>query len=86
MRSMLRMLIILVVVFALAGVFKGYLTPAAKVSIPGILLMLIGAAGALGAETIASKAEEVHRDRIRLTAKLLGVLLCGIGAIIVIGL
>jgi len=83
-RGILRIVLILVVVFALAGVFGGKLTPANDISIPGIIVMILGIAAVFAAEPIARKLRGEGSERLSVVIKLAGVAVCAVGAIITI--
>ena len=82
-RACLRALAISLVIFALAGVFGAKLAPARHVSVPGIVVMLLGLAMATLSPLIAGKLPEQRREQATVWLKLGGVLVCAVGAMIV---
>ncbi len=83
-RSVFRVILIFVIGLALAGAFNAGLKPVRSVSVPGLALMILGIAAAFAAKPVADRIAGPDPERAALFIRLAGVLLCGIGAIVII--
>ena len=82
-RTTLRVVLLLVAILVLAGVFHGGLVPATRVSVPGIVLMLLGLAVVLAASPLAKRLPEGRQAAATVGLKLGGLLVCVFGALLV---
>ena len=81
----LRVVLILIVVLAAIGAFQNNVSSDSvwnRISVPGILMMLAGAALSCSAGVLSKKLADEKQGPAEAIFRLVGVLICGVGAVI----
>lgn len=86
-RTWLRGVLIIVVIAALTGLLGGQgglkRASLSALNLAGLGVMLLGLAAVLCARALSNRADPERREAVSLAIKLIGVGVCGVGAILV---